>query len=79
MFTHKMFNLLQVTRTRRKIADLNTTWVEDRLEPSELIKNYLMLSKSRLTALVATTSAAGYSMAPNIIFDPFILVRKFII
>ena len=40
------------------------------------MKYYLMLSKSRLTALVATTSAAGYSMAPNVVFDPITLVRK---
>jgi len=67
-------SITKQNKNRRKIADLNQTWVEDRLDPKELIKYYMMLSKSRLTALVAITSVAGYSMAPNIVFDPAILV-----
>lgn len=49
-------------------------WKEDNLEISKLMTYYLMLSKSRLTALVATTSIAGYSMAPVAVFEPITLV-----
>ena len=62
------------TARKRRLITVSTEWKEDRLEIRKLLEYYLMLSKSRLTALVATTSIAGYSMAPNIIFEPTTLI-----
>lgn len=59
---------------KHRFAESEEDWKEDQIEPRKLLTYYLMLSKSRLTALVAITSVAGYSMAPNIIFDPIILL-----
>ena len=40
-------------------------WSSSRLEVSQLMSHYLMLSKSRLTLLVCLTASAGYGMAPG--------------
>lgn len=61
---------VKATSLRKKPFIIEEDWKEDHLEPRKLLNYYLMLSKSRLTALVAITSVAGYSMAPNIVFDP---------
>lgn len=47
-----------------------------KLHFASLPNHYLMLSKSRLTALVCITSAAGYGLASSAImaFDPVILI-----
>ncbi len=44
-------------------------WAETRLELAKLPSYYLLLSKARLTALVCTTAAGGYCLAP-FEFDP---------
>lgn len=51
-------------------------WSDMRLDLRKLPTYYLMLSKSRLTALVCITSAAGYGLASSAImaFDPTILI-----
>merc|ERR1712241_265707 len=40
-------------------------WSSSRLDVSQLMSHYLMLSKSRLTLLVCLTASAGYGMAPG--------------
>ena len=61
---------------KHRFAESEEDWKVDEIELRKLLTNYMMLSKSRLTTLVAITSVAGYSMAPNIIFDPVILVSN---
>ncbi|KAA0724963.1 Protoheme IX farnesyltransferase, mitochondrial [Triplophysa tibetana] len=48
-------------------------WKELKVEYSDLPGVYARLSKIRLTALVVTTAAAGYAMAP-VPFDPFTFI-----
>ena len=40
-------------------------WSSSKLDLSQLVSHYLMLSKSRLTLLVCLTTRAGYRMAPG--------------
>ncbi|KAG5854112.1 hypothetical protein ANANG_G00034090 [Anguilla anguilla] len=50
-------------------ARLERQWKELKVDRAELLGVYARLSKIRLTALVVTTAAAGYAMAP-VPFDP---------
>ncbi|KPP74387.1 hypothetical protein Z043_106453 [Scleropages formosus] len=50
-------------------ARLEKQWKELKVEPGDLPGVYARLSKIKLTALVVTTAAAGYAMAP-VPFDP---------
>ena len=56
-------------------SDLSLWQPQGVIDYQALPKHYLMLSKSRLTMLVATTSAAGYGLASSayLSFDPMIL------
>ncbi|XP_036408089.1 protoheme IX farnesyltransferase, mitochondrial-like [Megalops cyprinoides] len=52
---------------------LERQWKEMRLSPEDLPEVYSQLSKIKLTALVVTTTAAGYAMAP-VPFDPSVFM-----
>ncbi|XP_033840829.1 protoheme IX farnesyltransferase, mitochondrial [Periophthalmus magnuspinnatus] len=54
-----------------KVARLDRQWKELKVELSDLPDVYARLAKIKLTALVVTTAAAGYAMAP-VPFDPLI-------
>ena len=56
-------------------SDLSLWQPQGSIDYQVLPKHYMMLSKSRLTMLVATTSAAGYGLASSayLSFDPLIL------
>ena len=54
----------QTSSLEKLTLELNKDWSANRLDPKKLPQYYLQLSKSRLTMLVAITSAAGYGMAP---------------
>ncbi|KAI1886590.1 hypothetical protein AGOR_G00197370 [Albula goreensis] len=51
-------------------AKLDRQWKELNVDRAELLEVYARLSKIKLTALVVTTAAAGYAMAP-VPFDPY--------
>lgn len=66
----KKESIIKLDRT-----DLSLWQAQGPIDYQMLPKHYLMLSKSRLTMLVATTSAAGYGLASSayLSFDPLIL------
>lgn len=52
--------------------DRSSLWQPQKIQPLQLMSNYLMLSKYRLTGLVVATQMSGYAIAPGT-FDPYIL------
>lgn len=52
-------------RLSLKKYETELEWSSSKVDLSQLSKQYLMLSKSRLTLLVCLTAAAGYGMAPG--------------
>jgi len=52
-------------RLSLKKYETELEWSSSKVDPSKLISQYLMLSKSRLTLLVCLTASAGYGMAPG--------------
>ncbi|XP_035520685.1 protoheme IX farnesyltransferase, mitochondrial [Morone saxatilis] len=62
---------VHVETDEAKEARLDKQWKQLKLEVADLPDVYARLSKIKLTALVVTTAAAGYAMAP-VPFDPII-------
>ncbi|KAJ3607693.1 hypothetical protein NHX12_024744, partial [Muraenolepis orangiensis] len=60
---------LQVESDKAREERLDRQWKEVKVDVAELPGVYARLAKSRLTALVVMTAAAGYAMAP-VPFDP---------
>ncbi|CAL8302804.1 unnamed protein product [Lota lota] len=60
---------LHVETDEAREARLDRQWKELKVDVSELPGVYARLAKSRLTALVVVTAAAGFAMAP-VPFDP---------
>ncbi|CAL8283030.1 unnamed protein product [Merluccius merluccius] len=60
---------LHVETDAAREARLDRQWKELKVDMAELPGVYARLAKSRLTALVVVTAAAGYAMAP-VPFDP---------
>uniref|UniRef100_H3DAC4 Protoheme IX farnesyltransferase, mitochondrial n=1 Tax=Tetraodon nigroviridis TaxID=99883 RepID=H3DAC4_TETNG len=60
---------VQVETDEAKEARLDKQWKQLKLDRADLPGIYSRLSKIKLTALVVTTAAAGYAMAP-VPFDP---------
>ncbi|KAM9832559.1 protoheme IX farnesyltransferase, mitochondrial [Neosynchiropus ocellatus] len=60
---------VQVETDEAKEARLDRQWKQLKVEVSDLPDIYARLAKIKLTALVVTTAAAGYAMAP-VPFDP---------
>ncbi|XP_011601440.2 protoheme IX farnesyltransferase, mitochondrial [Takifugu rubripes] len=64
---------VQVETDEAKEARLDRQWKQLKLDVADLPGIYSRLSKIKLTALVVTTAAAGYAMAP-VPFDPLTFV-----
>lgn len=64
---------LQVEPDAAREARLDRQWKQLKVEASDLPDVYARLAKIKLTALVVTTAAAGYAMAP-VPFDPIIFI-----
>ncbi|XP_051273825.1 protoheme IX farnesyltransferase, mitochondrial [Dicentrarchus labrax] len=62
---------VHVESDEAKEARLDKQWKQLKLDVADLPDVYARLSKIKLTALVVTTAAAGYAMAP-VPFDPII-------
>uniref|UniRef100_A0A3Q3X8W8 Protoheme IX farnesyltransferase, mitochondrial n=1 Tax=Mola mola TaxID=94237 RepID=A0A3Q3X8W8_MOLML len=62
---------VQVESEEAREARLDKQWKQLKLDVADLPDVYARLSKIKLTALVVTTAAAGYAMAP-VPFDPII-------
>ncbi|XP_061565008.1 protoheme IX farnesyltransferase, mitochondrial isoform X2 [Cololabis saira] len=62
---------IQVETEAQRNARLDRQWKQLKVDVSELPDIYARLAKIKLTALVVTTAAAGYAMAP-VPFDPLI-------
>uniref|UniRef100_A0A3Q0RM83 Protoheme IX farnesyltransferase, mitochondrial n=1 Tax=Amphilophus citrinellus TaxID=61819 RepID=A0A3Q0RM83_AMPCI len=62
---------VQVETEEEKQARLDRQWKQLKVDRADLPDIYARLSKIKLTALVVTTAAAGFAMAP-VPFDPII-------
>ncbi|XP_061561909.1 protoheme IX farnesyltransferase, mitochondrial [Phycodurus eques] len=64
---------VQVETEEAREARLDRQWKQLKVEAADLPDVYARLAKIKLTALVVTTAAAGYAMAP-VPFDPAIFL-----
>ncbi|XP_037133772.1 protoheme IX farnesyltransferase, mitochondrial [Syngnathus acus] len=64
---------VQVETDEARDARLDRQWKQMKVEAADLPDIYARLAKIKLTALVVTTAAAGYAMAP-VPFDPAIFL-----
>ncbi|XP_029954766.1 protoheme IX farnesyltransferase, mitochondrial [Salarias fasciatus] len=64
---------IQVETDEAKEARLDRQWKQMKVDRAELLDIYARLAKIKLTALVVTTAAAGFAMAP-VPFDPILFV-----
>ncbi|XP_061611952.1 protoheme IX farnesyltransferase, mitochondrial isoform X2 [Phyllopteryx taeniolatus] len=64
---------VQVETDEAREARLDRQWKQLKVEAADLPDVYARLAKIKLTALVVTTAAAGYAMAP-VPFDPAIFL-----
>ncbi|CAN9508746.1 unnamed protein product [Ophioblennius macclurei] len=66
---------IQVETDEAKEARLDRQWKQVKVDRAELLDVYAKLAKIKLTALVVTTAAAGFAMAP-VPFDPVLFVAS---
>ncbi|XP_028990633.1 protoheme IX farnesyltransferase, mitochondrial [Betta splendens] len=64
---------VQVETSEQRQARLDRQWKQLKVDVTHLPDIYARLAKIRLTALVVTTAAAGYAVAP-VPFDPVVFV-----
>ena len=69
VFVDSDYELIRAEKTEGRLSltkyETELEWGSSRLDLSQLLSHYLMLSKSRLTLLVCLTASAGYGMAPG--------------